>query len=169
MGYQRGATAQAPVVAVEQARRRNAELRRELAALTAENNALEAERKSLDDQVATARLRVSEARRLLTRKVRDLDAIRAQMARLTTAQVSTFPEPVYGGREGLEAATKELEAHEAKGVPPRPDRRAKGHRHGTSGRYSMGCRCDDCVAWRKRKSDRSLAAYHARRALKDVA
>lgn len=107
MGYQRGATAQAPVVSVEQARRRNAELRRELATLTAENTALEA-------QVATARLRVSEARRLLTRKIRDLDVARAQMERMATVQPSPpASEPVYGGREGLLAATEEILAHES--------------------------------------------------------
>lgn len=145
MGYQRGMTAQPAVTvqSVEQARRRNAELRIELASLTVENTQLEA-------QVATARLRVSEARRLLTRKIRDLDTIRAQVDRLPAVPVMGLPEPTYGGREGLLAATAEILAHEARGdVSPRP---AKGPSHGTGRRYESGCRCVACVAWRKRKS-----------------
>jgi chromosome segregation ATPase len=143
MGYQHGKTLQ-PSLPVEQARRRNAELRVELSRLTAENNALEA-------QVATARLRVSEARRLLTRKVRDLEAARAQVERLSAIRpASGLPEPVFGGREGLLAAAEEILAHESRGsLAPRP---LRGPSHGTERVYATGCRCGKCLAWRERRT-----------------
>lgn len=145
------------VQSVEQARRRNAELRIELASLTAENTRLEA-------QVSTARLRVSEARRLLTRKIRDLDAARAQAERIGAVTVPALPTPKYGGREGLEAATAEMEAFESQGLKLSKRRERKGPSHGTGRRYHAGCRCGDCMGWRRRKSDQDLASHHRRQA-----
>ena len=164
MGYQRGMTAQPMVTvqSVEQARRRNAELRIELASLTAENTQLEA-------RVATARLRVSEARRLLTRKIRDLDTIRAQVDRLPAVPVTGLPEPTYGGREGLLAAADEMEAHEAQGLMFYKPRVRKGPSHGTRDRYATGCKCDLCLGWRRKRTDQETARQRRQRASQKAA
>lgn len=159
MGYQRGKSTQTPagVLTVEQARRRNAELRLELGALTAENTALEA-------RVGVMRQEVSTARRKLSRQIRDLAAIRAQVSNIAAlAQHAPGEEPVFGGREGLEAATAEARAHDEETVNPSTRRRRKGPSHGTSGRYREGCRCEDCRGWRCRKSERERALVKLRR------
>lgn len=100
---------QDPVPAIEQTRRRNAALRIELTKLEAENKHLEA-------QAVTARLQVTTARKALTRKIRQLEATRAQIAMIEQVkqQQTTQPEPKYGGREGLQAALDEIDAYEAK-------------------------------------------------------
>lgn len=159
MGYVRNP--QPAVLNIEQARRRNAELRRELAALTVENGQLEA-------QVTTMRLHVSEARRKLTLQVRELEAARAQQAQLAqvTTEPSGLPEPVHGGREGLLAAAAEIKAHESAGALPK---RLRGPSHGTKRRYAAGCRCPKCVAWRVAESERARVAQNARRARKRAA
>lgn len=163
MGYVRSEQ-KSTVLSVEQARRRNAELRRELAGLTVENTHLEA-------QVGTMRLRVSEARRKLTGMTRQLDVARSQAERLGKVVISPAPlsEPLYGGREGLEAATAEMEAFESRGLKLSKAREPGGLSHGTGRRYEAGCRCEACVAWRKRKSAQGLANYHARQARKKAA
>lgn len=159
MAYVRGQRqTSATVLTVEQARSRNAELRREIAALIQENGHLEA-------QIATTRFQVTAARRRLTRLSRQLEAARAQAERLGKVTISPDPlsEPVYGGREGLEAAAAEMEAYEAKDLKLSKRRERKGPSHGTGRRYAVGCRCGDCMGWRERKSTQSLAGYHARK------
>lgn len=163
MSYQHGRTLQpAPsVLSVEQARRRNAELRREIAALDKENADLEA-------QTATMRLKVTAARRNLNSKIRALDAARLQASRLSqmTVQPSTLPEPKYGGREGLQAAADEIEAYEAKGKLGTVPR--SGPRHGTGRKYGQGCRCEECLAWRVRRTKAQRATNERRRELRGL-
>lgn len=160
MGYQHGRTAQplAGLVTVEQARRRNAELRRELAELASENAAL-------GQHVQLLRRQVSDGRKLLTRKIRDLAAIRSQVEQLESVKARrTEPsEPVFGGPEGLQAATAEMDAHESKGLNLVTRRPSKGPSHGTRRRYDTGCRCDPCLLWRERKSEQARSARRSRK------
>ena len=154
MAYQHGKTAQpaVTVLTVEQARRQNAELRRELAALTQENTSLQAQ--------------ITAARKKLSGMTRQLDVARAQAEWLGKVSVSPFApvESVYGGREGLEAATAEMEAFESRGLKLSKQRERKGPSHGTGRCYQAGCRCTACLGWRRRKSDQDLANYHRRQA-----
>ena len=152
MGYQRGKTTQpaGSLLSVEQARRKNAELRLELVALTAE-------KPQLESQVEAMRQEITTARRKLSRQIRDLEAIRTQIRNIAAlAEHASGTEPVFGGREGLQAATAEIRAHEDQHAKPsRPatsTRRRKGRSHGTAGKYVEGCRCDECKGWRGRKS-----------------
>lgn len=153
----KGAQAPAAILPVEQARRRNAELRRELAVLTAEAARLQ-------PQVEAMRAEVTAARRKLSRQIRDLEAARIQtrnIAALATEPATpTLAEPVYGGPEGLKAAADEIEAYEGAklGTVPR-----RGPRHGTGRMYSLGCRCEDCRGWRKKRSDAERATQQRRR------
>lgn len=153
MGYVRGDSPQpaSTVLTVEQARRRNAALRLELVAITAENVQLET-------KVETMRRDVSAARRKLSRQIRDLDTVRAQADQLAAAalHVSTSPEPVHGGREGLQAATEEMAAHEDQQLKlsKAPRRRTiTPPSHGTRRKYEEGCDCAKCLAWRDRKTE----------------
>lgn len=150
MGYQRKESQPGPLQSVEQARRVNAELRRELERLAIENA-------QLTPHVETLRLQVTAARKKLTRQIRELEAARIQAERLAnvTEQASTLPEPIYGGRKGLEAAAAEIEAHEAKRTKTSTIHRPKKsgpvldnprRKHGTVGTYRAGCRCEPCKA-----------------------
>ena len=138
--YKGKPSAGAGLLTVEQERRRNAELHIELQAITAENA-------EIDKRIRLMRDELTGAYRKLRRQVRDLDSVRAQEQLIADAKTfkSKLPEPRYGGREGLEAATAEMMAHEAKGLklsktlaPP------KGLSHGTRRRYADGCRCTEC-------------------------
>jgi hypothetical protein len=159
MAYQHGQTIKAaPVASVEQARRRNAEARLELARL-------EAEHKHLAPRIETMRLQVTAERRKLTRQIRELDAARAQTERIANAATtppSTLPEPIYGGRAGLEAATAEMEAHELKGLKLARKRAPRPISHGTRNKYLEGCRCDDCEAWNERRLQNDRERYRRR-------
>jgi hypothetical protein len=156
MGYQRKEAPSGPLLTVEQARRRNAEMRLELARLAAENAKLE-------PQIDTLRVEVSRARKLLTRKVRELEAARTQAEHLARVQVVTSAEPVHGGQAGLIAATEEIEAHEFKLDKLGRKRRILGPSHGTRDKYDAGCRCDQCMDWRRKKSDRERVSQQVRR------
>lgn len=157
MAYVRKEATASPIMSVEQARRRNAELRIELARL-------EAEKSHLGKSVETMRLQVSAARRKLTRQTRELDAARIQAERLASvaAKVTKLPEPVYGGRAGLLAATEEMEAYEFKKANIEARRRI-GPSHGTGKKYATGCRCEDCMGWRRKKTGQEKAAKQIRR------
>lgn len=160
MAYVRGASEypSTTVLTVEQARRRNAELRLELAGLMAEQA-------DLAPKVEAMRAEVTAARKKLSRQIRDLDAVRAQTASIASAaeQESALPTPLYGGREGLQAAADEIEAYEsAPGAKLSTVRRRRGPSHGTGKRYEAGCRCGDCLAWRERKSAREVELKAAR-------
>jgi hypothetical protein len=80
----------------------------------------------------------------------------AELVAASKRFVSKLPEPKYGGREGLQAATDEMLAHETRGLklakPPRP---IKGPSHGTGRRYELGCRCEECEKWKVRKNARA--------------
>lgn len=159
MAYQRGKSEQpsTTVLTVEQARRRNAELRRELAGLMAEQA-------DLAGKVEAMRAEVTAARKKLSRQIRDVDTARAQAARIGTVveRASTLPEPVYGGREGLQAAADEIEAYDSKPGAKLGTVRRSTPRHGTGRVYGTGCRCGDCLGWRDRKSARELVLKAAR-------
>jgi len=145
------------MLTIEQARRRNAELRIELQSLTAENA-------GLDQRVQAMRKDLEAAYIRLRRQIRDLDAVRAQQERIgqITPDVPELTPPLYGGREGLLAATEEITNHEYKEKFGKPRPASKGPIHGTARRYDLGCRCGDCKAWRKRKT----AQYRTNRKLK---
>lgn len=144
------------VLTIEQARRRNAGLRIELESLMREAAELE---------VSTGLMReaVSAARKKLTRQIRDLDAVRAQSDRIATdtGRTTTLPASQFGGREGLQAAADEIEAYEGAklGTVKR-----NGPRHGTGRKYATGCRCEDCLGWRKKRSAAEQATQARRRA-----
>jgi len=161
MSYQHGKSSPGAIIqTVEQARRRNAELRIELSTLLSESAQLE-------NHTSTMRLQVTAARRKLTRQIRELDAARAQADQIAhaTAQTSTLPEPIYGGREGLQAAADEMRDYEERGLKlskaPRP-RIAKGPSHGTGRKYDQGCRCGECVTWKAAKDTRRQASKKLR-------
>lgn len=157
MGYTHGKTAQpaTTMLTVDQARRLNAELRRELAALMTEQA-------ELAPKVEAMRKEVTAASKKLTRQVRDLETIRSQTARLAAQaeQQRSLPAPVYGGEEGLLAATEEIEAYEGDKLGTVKRREP---RHGTGRMYSTGCRCEDCLGWRKKRSDAERATQQRRR------
>jgi hypothetical protein len=160
MGYQHGRTAPTVLTAVqfEEVRRRNVAMKRELAFLTIENTRLQ-------EEIDARRADVSQARRVLSRKVRDLAVVRTQVEQLTAVFVSSLPEPLYGGREGLEAAAAEIAEHEErKDAMGRRTRKRSGNSHGTRKKYDEGCRCITCMGWRKRKSERERVAQGLRRA-----
>lgn len=157
MAYVRGASRQpaGPVIAVEQVRRHNAELRIEL-------HALATEKAGLDERIKTMRKDLSAAYIQLRRQIRDLDAVRAQQDYMDHAATvtSTLPPPKYGGREGLEAATLEMIQHENKHLKLSKPRPLRGPSHGTIRRYEGGCRCDECMsAWERTKA-RKKALRH---------
>lgn len=155
MTYQRKEAPAGPLVTVERARRLNATMRVELDRLTAERNHLE-------PRLETVRAEVAKARKLLTRKVRELEATRIQLGRLATIE-PTSDEPIYGGREGLKAAAEEIKEHEFKLDKLGRRRRIHGPSHGTRQKYDTGCRCDDCMDWRRRRSEQERINQAARR------
>jgi hypothetical protein len=158
MGYQFKGSRDSVVVNVEQARRRNAELRIELGALLTENTQIEA-------RIKATRADLTAAYRKLSKQIRDMDAINAQAELVAASErfVSTLPEPKYGGREGLQAATDEMMAHEARGLKlakaPRP---IKGPSHGTGRRYDLGCRCEECETWKVEKNAKTHSNWKRR-------
>jgi hypothetical protein len=158
MGYQYKGDQSRPMETIEQARRRNAELRRELAALMFEQA-------DLAPKVEAMRAEVSAARKKLSRQIRDLDAVRAQSARIAAArdEEPTLTDSVYGGREGLLAAADEIEAYEAKPGAKLGTVRRRGPRHGTGRMYSTGCQCGECLGWRKKRTDQEVARQRRRR------
>lgn len=157
MTYKRKEAAAGPLLTVERARRRNATMRLEMERLNAEH-------KFLEPRLEAVRAEVSKARKLLTRKVRELEAARIQIDQLATVKVAPLPDPTYGGPEGLLAATEEMEAHEFKLDRLGRRRRITGPSHGTREKYYSPCRCDECINWRRRKSDRDNASQQKRRA-----
>jgi len=157
MAYKRSVQ---PVLPVEQARRRNAELRRELAELMAENTHLE-------PKVEAMRRDVTAARKKLSRQIRDLDAIRSQAASIAAlAELEAAAAPRFGGPDGLQAAAHEIKAHEDKPLPPITPRRlgGRGGSHGTRRKYEEGCDCDDCLGWRTSKTKQQRELRQARAA-----
>lgn len=153
----------APILSVEQERRRNAELHIELQALTAENT-------EIDKRIRLMRDELTGAYRRLRKQVRDIEAVRAQEQLVAEAKTfkSKLPPPVYGGREGLQAATEEMMAHESPGLKLSKELPApKGPSHGTVRRYATGCRCPECLAARARNKSgrraRLRVAEHARK------
>jgi ElaB/YqjD/DUF883 family membrane-anchored ribosome-binding protein len=103
-----------------QARARNAELAAELRKLDAIRERLEAavveKRAEVEAETERVRKELTAAYRQLRGKVRQLDAVRANAAMIenTKTYVSELPPPVFGGREGLEAATEEMAEYEAR-------------------------------------------------------
>ena len=160
MSYQHGRTANpgATMQTVEQARRRNAELRIELSALVNENAQIEV-------RIKTMRADLTMAYRKLARQIRDMDTVQAQAELMAASKrfASTLPPPIYGGREGLQTATEEMLAHEQRGLKlakaPRP---VKGPSCGTGRKYDQGCRCGECVAWKAAKDTRRQATKKLR-------
>lgn len=146
-------------------RARNAALAAELRRLEAIGDRLSAAvleaRTRLEAERDQARAELTKAREQLTKTIREADQVRLQALQVKAAAeyVSTLPEPVHGGRAGLEAATAELIEYEARKkaegavveLPPRPahPRAEREFRHGTQNRYRAGCRC---VACRTRKA-----------------
>lgn len=162
MTYKRKEAASGPLLTVERARRRNATMRLEMERLTAEQQFLE-------PRLEAVRAEVTKARKLLTRKVRELETVRIQIGQLANIQTTTLPEPIHGGPEGLLAATEEMEEHEFKLDKLGRKRRILGPSHGTRNKYDTGCRCDPCMDWRRKKSDRERVNQQVRRSQKKQA
>lgn len=141
-------------------RARNAALAAELQRLEVTGQKLAADvseaRTALDAELAAAKRDLSKARELLTKTIKEADQVRLQASRIKDAAVylSELPEPVHGGRAGLEAATEEIIEYEIRKrqtgmvveLPKRePHPKAeREYRHGTRRRYSAGCRCVAC-------------------------
>jgi len=161
MSYQYKGKDAAPatgMLAVEQARRRNAELHLELRALTAENA-------EINDKIRLMRDELTTAYRKLRKQLHDIEAVRAQEQLIAEAKAfkSELPPPRYGGREGLEAATEEMLAHESRGLKLSKVITPTGPSHGTRRRYQAGCRCQECRginAVRKSREKRSSRKRH---------
>jgi chromosome segregation ATPase len=152
-----------------QARARNAELAAELRKLDAIGERLAAavveKRAEIEAETEKARKELTTAYRQLRSKVRQLDAVRANAAMIenTKTYVSdNLPPALYGGREGLEAATDEMAEYEARRngrtIQPRGKRVAREQKpalHGTSTAYRRDkCRCPECKAWLSRTSSK---------------
>jgi len=138
------------LLTVERERRRNAEL-----ALTIRN--LTAERAQLEANVITVATVLKELRSVV-------DTTRAETTHMAAYRdaVRQMPPPVHGGRTGLLAATKEIEAYDIK---KRPRKERKGPSHGTWRRYyQWKCRCETCAAWSEEQSARNAARYQQRKA-----
>lgn len=164
--YVHGATLRRPVTEADlaQARHHNAQLAAELRQLEAVGErlqaAIEAKRAELEAERDAARRELSKAREQLTKTIKEADTARLQASRIKDAAqyLSGLPGPVYGGRAGLEAATRELVEYEirkkAEGtvvtLPKRPaTRKAEAeYRHGSKNRYRAGCRCVACRTWK---------------------
>jgi DNA repair exonuclease SbcCD ATPase subunit len=166
--YVHGRTTHRPATEADlaQARHRNSQLAAELRQLDAIGERLQqaiAEKKAdLEAQTEQARKELTQGYRHLRSKIRQLDAVRAnaEMIENTKAYTSDLPEPLFGGREGLEAATDEMADYEARRngrtLPPRGKRVATERKlavHGTSLAYRRDkCRCPECKAWMSRTS-----------------
>lgn len=143
MAYIRKPAPDGPLLSAEQVRRRNAEMRIELVALMAEQA-------QLDAKTRTMRESLTDGYRKLSRQIKELDAVRAQADQIAAhaQHVATLPPPKYGGREGLQAATEEMLAHESRGLKLAKaftPKITRGASHGTDRKYKDGCRCGECV------------------------
>lgn len=155
MTYQRKEARPGPILTVERARRLNSTMRVEL-------DRLNTERAHLEPRLEEVRAEVTKARKLLTHKIRELEAARTQLSRLATIEI-TSNEPIYGGPQGLEAATQEIKEHEFKLDKLGRRRRIHGPSHGTRQKYDTGCRCDQCMDWRRKRSEQERINQKARR------
>lgn len=169
--YQRREQKPGPLVNIEQARRRNAELRIELVQLNQARQDLEAkvaaELALLEEESAAATRELSAAHKKLTRQIRRRDTVRTQAALMSAGckNPSDLPEPMHGGREGLLAAADEMARYGArKRNKPTPIRSKRAPRttseaaHGTWTQYRKHeCRCDECKAWKAADSARATA------------
>lgn len=136
----------------------------DLAAARHRNSALAAELRQLDAIGEQLQAAVAETRARLEAErdnaLDELNKIRAERDALASqsraivdyrARIALLPPPVYGGRDGLLAATAEIEAHD------HPDR--NGPSHGTRKRYYDGCRCAPCQDWHEGHKARAKARY----------
>ena len=159
MSYQyKGKPAATPVsvLNVEQERRRNAELAMQLRRLELERQSLEREGEKVLSTLQALRSHVDRTRD----ETRRLAAYKEAMKKL--------PPPVHGGREGLLAATAEMEAHRPKPKPRQKEYR--GPSHGTRRRYyDWKCRCEACNEWASVESSRNRKRYNQRRTVKEAA
>lgn len=169
--YVHGATTRRPATEADlaQARHHNSRLAAELRQLEAIGERLQAainEKKAdLEAQTEAARKELTTGYRQLRSKIRQLDAVRANAAMIenTKNYVSELPPPIFGGREGLEAATDEMADYEARrngrtlveARGKRVPREKKPALHGTSTAYRRDkCRCPECKAWLSRTSSK---------------
>jgi hypothetical protein len=166
VNYVHGRTTRRPATEADlvQARARNAVLAAELRQLEAISERLQAaidsKRAELEAERDAAKKELSKAREQLTKTIKEADAVRLQASRIRSVAeyLTGLPEPVHGGRAGLEAATAELVEYEIRKkqtgmvvrLPKRePSRRAEAeHEHGSRSRYRSGCRCVSCRTWK---------------------
>jgi DNA repair exonuclease SbcCD ATPase subunit len=164
--YVHGRTTHRPATEADlaNARRRNSELAAELRQLEAISERLQAaiteKRADLEQERDAARKELSKAREQLTKTIKEADTVRHQARQILNAAhyLSTLPEPVHGGREGLEAATTEIIEYEIRKkatglvveLPKRPatPKAEAEYRHGSKNRYRAGCRCVSCRTWK---------------------
>lgn len=137
------------LLTVEQERRRNAEIAMTIRQMSLERQRLEDEAEKVRSVLDALRSSVNSERFETTR----MAAYRERMRQL--------PPPVHGGRDGLLAATRELEAYERRLKPRKP---SKGVSHGTWRRYyEWKCRCEACAEFAARQSERNRLRYQARK------
>ena len=139
----------AGIVSVEQERRRNAELMMTLRQLEMQRAQLEFEAENVASVLRALRGTVDNTRDATTKIASYKAAVRQ------------LPLPKYGGREGLLAATKEIESHDVKARPRKP---RPGPAHGSWRRYyEWKCRCETCNEWRETQRVMDRERYYARK------
>lgn len=148
--YKGKPAAPASVLNIEQERRRNAEMALTLRSLELERQSLESEAERVLSVLTALRSTVDRNRAETTRIAAYREAIRK------------MPPPIHGGREGLLAATAEMEAFESKKTKPRKARKTSPH--GTKRRYYVwGCRCEPCTQWAEQQSAVNAERYQRRK------
>ncbi|QKY78998.1 hypothetical protein Jinkies_50 [Arthrobacter phage Jinkies] len=160
--YVHGATTRRPATEADlaQARHHNSRLAAELRQLEAIGERLQAAINETKTRLEAERdAALAELNALKAQKTGYIDDAQAMIN--YRARMALLPPPVFGGRQGLLAATAELEGRDA---------RDHGNSHGTKKRYyDDGCRCEKCEAWHDRHKARAKARYHQTTALKAVA
>lgn len=164
--YVHGKTTHRPATEADlaQARHRNSQLAAELRQLDAIGErlqtAIEDTRARLEAERDAAKKELSKAREHLTKTIKEADTVRLQAQQILTAAhyLTDLPEPVHGGRAGLEAATTEMIEYEIRkretglivDLPKRPAtaKAEAEYRHGSKSRYRAGCRCVACRTWK---------------------
>jgi len=145
----------AAMLTIEQERRKNAEIALTLRQLAFERQNLEATAEKVKGTLTALRSTIDTSRDQTTLIAEYRERLRE------------LPPPVHGGRDGLLAAVKEIDAHDARVRPRKP---TKGPSHGTWRRYyQLGCRCETCNAWKQVVSERSHDRYLQQKQRQDAA
>jgi hypothetical protein len=158
MVYIHGKTTRRPATEADlaQARHHNAQLAAELRQLEAIGERLQA---AVDEKRAALEADRDDARAVLAALKAETVSLREETQQLVDyrRRMALMPPPIYGGRDGLLAATAEIEAYDNPA-------KAAGPSHGTRARYYAPhhCRCAACNAWHEDHKARARQRHHAR-------